>query len=126
MVLLTLLLLTVPAPMCDLAPVSEGGVITVSWTYAHTGGLNLTQVQVQYKEPTQDQYEGAETLGGLNETSVPFTGLEAGSTYLFEITAYNAYGSASVTCPPVIHEIGKFFINFTWRPVPLYFSQKHL
>ena len=108
---MTLFFLTVPAPVCDSAPVSEDGVITVSWTYVHTGGLNLTQVEVQYKEPTQDQFEGNETLDDPNQTSVSFTGLEAGSTYLFQITAYNANGSDSVTCPPVTHEIGKF-LNF--------------
>ena len=108
---MTLFHLIVPAPVCDSAPVSEDGVITISWTYVHTGGLNLTQVEVQYKEPTQDQFEGNETLDDPNQTSLSFTGLEAGSTYLFQIIAYNANGSDNVTCPPVTHEIGKF-LNF--------------
>ena len=113
---------TVPFPECHSAPVSMRGIITVSWTYVHTGGLNITRVMIEYKDLSNEQFEGSKTVDetDLNDNSVPFSGFEAGSTYEFEITAYNGIGNANVACPPVLHEIGKY--KFTKQCYILYLS----
>ena len=103
--------LTVPAPVCDAAPVSANGVITVTWDYTHTGGLNLTEVIVQYGIYSDDEIEFQGIPDGnltdVDEVTLDVEGLVAGRAYVFQITATNDVGSTTVQCPPVVHTVGK-------------------
>ena len=103
--------LTVPAPVCDTAPDSDRGVITVAWDYTHTGGLNLTEVIVQYGIYSADEIDFQDIPDGnltdVDETTLDVEGLVAGRAYVFQIIATNDVGSATVQCPPVRHTVGK-------------------
>ena len=103
--------LTVPAPVCDAAPVSDDGVIAVTWDYTHTGGLNLTEVIVQYGIYSADEIDFQDIPDGnltdVDEVTLDVGGLVAGRAYVFQITATNDVGSATVQCPPVVHTVGK-------------------
>ena len=94
--------------MCATLPTSSGGVITVRWSYTHTGGLELTQVVVT-------AYVGVLTTeldvpnGNLSDPSQTYLNIStfnAGFEYTFQVTAYNELGSSSVRCNPVRHQIG--------------------
>ena len=103
---------TVPAPLCSNIPTSEGGVINVTWSYIHTGGLNLTEVVVEYSESGdfQDLQNGNQT--DLSQTSLEVLNFTAGQTYSFQVTASNQMGSNSVLCPAVNHCVGKYKISY--------------
>ena len=96
---------TVPAPTCE-APVSENGVITVTWDYTHTGGLELTAVEVRYRNE-DDNEDIDEQSVNVSTTMLDIPELEAGRTYVFEVDASNSMGLTTVECPPVEHVIGK-------------------
>ncbi len=99
----------VPLPECSMAPSSADGVITVSWDYVHTGGLNLTSVQVLYQLSTEEAYLGW-LEGDVNCTSGCFLvvyNLTAGFSYVFVINASNDEGPGVEMCPEVSHTIGK-------------------
>ena len=106
-------LFSVPAPSCN-APVSSNGIITVSWSYTHTGGLHLTNVSVIYRfeegpamsSPTPVDVVSAEVM------RVMVTNLVAGRLYTFTITSENSNGSTSIDCGPIHHNTGKYRIVF--------------
>ncbi len=92
-----------------MAPSSENGVITVSWDYIHTGGLNLTSVHVLYRLSTADEYLGW-LEGDVNCTSncsLAVYNLTAGFSYVFVIKVSNDEGPGVGMCPEVSHTIGK-------------------
>ena len=100
--------LTVPALMCS-APVSSSGVITVTWSYIHTGGLPLTNVSVSYT------YVDGSTISSpilvpvssLDAVVATFSDLESGFAYTFNVTAQNSNGSSSILCGPTLHTADK-------------------
>ena len=100
---------TVPAPVCQGPPTSSGGVITVRWDYAHTGGLNLTRVVITATrgvETTQlDVPYG--NLTDLSQMTLDVTTFTAGFQYTFTVTAYNEMGPGTAVCDPVTHLIGR-------------------
>ena len=105
--------MTVPALTCS-APVSMNGVITVTWSYVHTGGLPLTNVSVMY---TSTDLLNSTTsspipipVSGVDTTSITISNLEAGLKYSFNITAHNGHGSSSIICRPIV--LGKH--NNSW------------
>ena len=90
---------TVPNPMCN-TPISSNGVITVTWSYIHTGGLPLTNVSVSYTYD-EDLIISSPVLvqvSNLDATSIMIPDLVAGFEYTFNITAKNSNGSLSVLC----------------------------
>ena len=103
---------TVPAPLCSNIPTSEGGVINVTWSYIHTGGLNLTEVVVEYSESGDFQDLQNGNLTDLSQTSLEVLNFTAGQTYSFQVTASNQMGSSSVLCPAVNHSVGKYTISY--------------
>ncbi len=89
-----------------MAPSSENGVITVSWDYVHTGGLNLTSVQIlSWSVNGHSVY----SVGTDCTSNCVFSvaGLKAGFSYIFAINSSNSEGSVVVKCPEVIHSIGE-------------------
>ena len=103
---------TVPAPLCSNIPTSEGGVINVTWSYIHMGGLNLTEVVVEYSESGDFQDLQNGNLTDLSQTSLEVLNFTAGQTYSFQVTASNQMGSNSVLCPAVNHSVGKYKISY--------------
>ena len=97
-----------PAPVCSNIPTSEGGIINVTWSYIHTGGLNLTEVVVEYSESGDFQDLQNGNLTDLSQTSLEVLNFTAGQTYSFQVTASNQMGSSSVLCPAVNHSVGKY------------------
>ena len=89
--------------MCN-APVSSNCIITVTWSYIHTGGLPLTNVSVFTEDSTiainPIQVESIDT------TSVEVPDLVAGFEYTFNITTENN-GSSSILCGPTLHRVGE-------------------
>ena len=94
-----------PSVMATSPPTSSGGVVTVSWSYAHTGGLPLTRVLVQYQSVPDGMLmtpPGGNVSNPLSSfTSLAVEGLIAGDKYQFSVTASNAEGS-SVSVLPVL------------------------
>ena len=92
-----------------MAPTSEDGTITVNWDYVYTGGLNLTSVQILYRESSEPDYQGS--LSGnehcTSNCSLAFTTLTAGFSYVFAVNASNDEGYAVVECPEVLLDIGE-------------------
>ena len=112
---------TVPALMCN-APVSSSGVITVTWSYIHTGGLPLTNLSISYTysmstsgsivfRDSRPMNNTVLSISNVDTTSVMIPNLVAGAEYMFIITAENSIGSSSITCGPTSHIIGKMKIK---------------
>ena len=103
--------LTAPAPVCDVRPVSANGVITVTWGYTHTGGLEITEVIVQYgiysSGPIDFQDIPNGNLTDPSQETLVVSDLIAGRAYVFQVTASNDIGPASVDCLPVMHLVGE-------------------
>ena len=91
-------------------PVSQGGTITVTWSYVHTGGLPLTAVTVEY---SFDQGSITHTtsatvpVGSVSDEMVQVPNLVAGRMYTFTVTAENMNGSSRADCETVKHTIGE-------------------
>ena len=89
-------------------------MITVRWNYAHTGGLDLTQVVIAATrgvETTQlDMLYG--NLTDLFQMTLDVTAFTAGFQYTFTVTAYNEMGRGTAVCVPMTHLIGRmhFFL----------------
>ena len=101
----------VPVLSCD-APVSSNGVITVTWSYIHTGGLPLTNLFLTYTHlflGSNFTYNNINdiSVSNINTTSVIVSDLIAGAEYTFNITAENNIGSSSIICGPTSHVIGE-------------------
>ena len=99
---------SVPEVVCS-DPTSADGVITVRWSFVHTGGLNLTGLSAAYSftDGTLTVTEFI-TILSLDATSVNISDLVAGFVYTFTITAENSNGSSTVSCKPTPHQIGEF------------------
>ena len=113
LVLLCLSLFSVPAPVCPTPPTSSGGVITVRWSYTHTGGVELTQVIVTATKgilSTELDIPNG-NLTDPSQTSLNISTFTAGFQYTFSVTAYNELGSSYVQCEPVRHQIGTFWAH---------------
>ena len=100
--------LLVPAPVCPSPPTSSGGVITVRWSYTHTGGLDLTQVVVTAMKGilTTELDVPNGNLTDLDQMYLNISTFTAGFSYIFTVAAYNQLGSSTVQCNPVTHRIG--------------------
>ncbi len=84
-------------------------MITISWGYVHTGGLNLISVQVFYRVKMTEEYLGwVEGDGSCTSIcSVDVFNLTAGSVYVFSINASNEVGYMTAICPEILLEFGK-------------------
>ena len=103
-----LCILTVPSLTCD-KPVSSNGLVTVNWSYNHTGGLPLTSLSVSYTKSINRSIVVSNnnvSVRSVNITSVVIPNLEVGAEYTFNITAGNRNGSSSIMCGPTSHIIG--------------------
>ena len=106
--MLLLHMLTVPEVLCLQTPISTNGKIRVSWDYSHTGGLNLTQVKIDYRIKQLESFRLLPESLYSNEELLRTKGVEilnftAGFEYVFRVTASNEIGSSSVECPSVFH-----------------------
>ena len=100
----------VPAVICN-APVSSNGVITVTWSYIHTGGLPLTNLYLTYTQSIPGNGLNAVSIISVDTTSIVFPNLVTGTEYIFNVTAENSYGSSSITCGSTPHIIGKLNVK---------------
>ena len=100
--------ISVPELVCS-DPVSADGIITVQWSFIHTGGLNLTGLSAVYSftDGTLTVTESF-AIPSLDATSVNVSNLVAGFVYTFAITAENSNGSSTVSCKPTPHQNGEF------------------
>ena len=90
-------------------PVSTDGVITVQWSFVHTGGLNLTGLSAVYSYTDGTLTgTGTVTVASLDTFTVNVNGLVSRFVYTFSITAENSNGSATVVCRPTFHRIGEY------------------
>lgn len=92
--------------MCNV-PVSLNDVISVAWSYIHTGGLPLTNVSVTYTISCSEIDSTASgpipiPFSDLESSTVSVTNLEFGFEYTFNITAQNSNGTSSVLCGPTL------------------------
>ena len=90
--------------MCN-APVLSDGVITVTWSYIHTGGLPLIYVSVTYYIFTEDSKTITHpvSVSDTDTTSIEIPDLVAGFEYTFNITTKNSNGYSSTLCGPIVH-----------------------
>ncbi len=107
----SLLYFLVPAVICDKAEfesTSNKGIM-IYWYFIHTGGLNITSINITYtiNDQTTIQY-GLEVY--VNDTTafipeVDINGTLAGYSYdiVVMVIATNSEGSTSVSCPPVFY-----------------------
>ena len=81
--------------------------MTARWSYAHTGGQPLTSLSVSYlfMEGTTINRVPVDVTS-VGATSVEVRNLTTGFEYMFNITAANSVGAASVLCGPTLHAIG--------------------
>ena len=98
----------VPAPVCNVS-VSASGVITVTWSYIHTGGLPLTNVSVSYtyEEGSVVSSPNPVQVTSINTTSVTLVELQEGFRYTFNITAENSNGTSSILCGTTLYVSGE-------------------
>ena len=89
-------------------PESQNGVIIVSWSFVHTGGLPLTNISITYGFQ-QDLSRNIliPVPGGISARFVMVPNLVAGEVYIFNIIAENTYGSSTVQCEGILHELGE-------------------
>ena len=88
-------------------PLSEDGIITVSWSYVHTGGLPLTALSVMYSYVDgQTNFTNPVPISDVGSLSATVSGLVVGFMYTFSVTAENRIGSSTTTCASVLYEIG--------------------
>lgn len=99
----------VPALTCN-DPVSSKGVITVIWSYIHTGGLPLTNLFLTYSTSLPGYCNSGLndiSVSSVNTTSVTVSDIMAGAEYTFNITAENDIGSSNIICGPTFHITGE-------------------
>jgi hypothetical protein len=101
---------TVPLILCQ-EPKVQDRELVISWRYAHTGGLNITNTLVLYSNdsttfaPLPSSVSGSSGSGsGLSgyyppDTSVSMPLPVAGVTYYFRVRASNDEGSTTADCP---------------------------
>ena len=84
-------------------------MISIQWSYVHTGGLNLTQILVQSFSVDLNGFEVLENgnLTDLESSSFDAEGFTAGESYVFRILAFNDLGFGQADCPAVLHRIGE-------------------
>ena len=106
------IIIIVPALTCN-APVSSNGVITVTWSYIHTGGLPLTDLSISYASLLNhsdiliDYLSNTVSISTVDATSITVPNLAAGAEYIFNITAENRIGLSSILCGPTFHKSGE-------------------
>ena len=97
--------------LCFVAPKSADGRVNITWDYSHTGGLNLTQLAIDYRQKeAESTFQTAPKdniiISELEKKSFEILNITAGYTYTFRISATNNDGSTSMECPSVLHTVG--------------------
>ena len=89
----------VPALTCN-ASMSANGVVMVTLSYVHTGGLPLTSVSLSYTY--EDEFIISKpisiSISSVDTTRITVTDLEAGFRYTFNVTSQNRIGFTSTMC----------------------------
>ena len=98
--------IVVPELFCN-ASASSNGVVTVTWSYVHTGGLPLTNVSVSYTNSNLSPIPIPFNDISVDTTLVTVPDLKAGFQYTFNVTAENSEGSSSTLCGPIALVSGK-------------------
>ena len=108
----------VPAPVCSEAPRADDDRLVVSWTYIHTGGVDIISVDVFFNPDSSPELRqpfsrvpGAvlEDVSSIErEDSIPLP--EAGLHYQFTVRANNSVGSSEVACPVTRLDIGEMSV----------------
>ena len=89
----------VPVLTCN-ASMSANGVVMVTLSYVHTGGLPLTNVSLSYTY--EDEFiinkPISISINSVDTTRITVTDLEAGFRYTFNVTSQNRIGFTSTLC----------------------------
>ena len=76
------------------------GIVMVTWSYVHTGGLPLTNVSLSYTY--EDEFIISKpvpiSISRVDATRITLPNLEAGFRYTFNVTSQNRIGSTSTIC----------------------------
>ena len=100
----------VPALTCN---ASANGVVMVTWSYIHTGGLPLTNVSMSYT--FEDEFIISRpvpvSISSVDTTRITVPNLEEGYRYTFNVTSQNIVGATSALCGVVIPTSGKVYIR---------------
>ena len=99
---------SVPELTCTVVESETTGIITVTWSFIHTGGLPLTALSADYSfirglTPNNDGM----VINDLDRLTADFSNLVVGFTYEFTVTARNENGSSTASCGSVFHTVGK-------------------
>ena len=96
--------LPAPAPVCaSVSPTNEG--LQVSYIFIHTGGLELTRVNITYTMAGSSNAREGPTVG-VSDRQATITNLVAGYTYTVAVTAANLNRSTTVACLPATVSAG--------------------
>ena len=89
----------VPALTCN-ASMSANGVVMVTLSYVHTGGLPLTNLSLSYTY--EDMFIISKpvlvSISSVDTTRITIPDLEAGFRYTFIVTSQNRIGSTNTVC----------------------------
>jgi len=77
----------------------------VEYRFLHTGGQQLTEVNIFYTFTGNTQQQGFSV--GIADTMTSISGVVAGYNYTVAVTATNLRGSTTAACSPVLLTSGK-------------------
>ncbi len=97
----------VPSLVCDMAESTANGGIMIYWRFIHTGGLNITSINITYTINNQATIQYGPDVD-VNDTAAFIPSLIAGYSYVATVAAENSVGSTSVGCPSVELSYGKY------------------
>ena len=113
-----------PGVVCLKQPRVEDTELVISWSYNYTGGLNITDTVVKYRNESSEEFtslpyfiSGSASGSSASEianvdSSVSLPLPVAGLNYFFRVTASNKEGSTTIACPSILLTTGN---NYTLR-----------
>ena len=106
-----------PGLVCLEQPTVDDTVLVISWSYSYTGGLNITNIVVEYRNESSETFTHLQYFTGgsgssasgemaVEDSSVSLPLPVVGVNYFFRVTASNEEGSTTVACPSILLTTG--------------------
>ena len=106
-----------PGLVCLEQPTVDDTELVISWSYSYTGGLNITDIVVEYRNESSESFTHLQFFTGgsgssasgemaMENSSVSLPLPEVGVNYFFRVTASNEEGSTTVACPGILLTTG--------------------